>query len=207
MADDGSSSVDQDIDTQDTQTPPEFAAITSQEEFDRRIKDRIARVKAAPPADYEDLKAKAARLDEIEEANKTELERERDRATKAEEEAARVKAEAQQIRLDAALLAELAKPERKVVSAQAALKLLDRSILTLDESGSPTNVTEAITQLLEANAFLVAPNGGSRGSADQGARTSGAGQVSEEQLKTMNAEDINKARREGRLNEVLGVTS
>jgi hypothetical protein len=70
-------------DTADTRTDPDdpdsqddtpsFQPITSQEDFDRRIKDRIARVKATPPADYEDLKAAKARLDELEQANASEL--------------------------------------------------------------------------------------------------------------------------------------
>jgi hypothetical protein len=76
-----------------TQTAPagqsgkgEFVPITSQEEFDERIKARIARVKATPPADYEDLKAKAARLDELEEASKSELEKATGRAERAAKE-------------------------------------------------------------------------------------------------------------------------
>jgi hypothetical protein len=40
----------------------------TQEQVDKIVQERLARAKATPPADYEDLKAKAARLDEIEEA-------------------------------------------------------------------------------------------------------------------------------------------
>lgn len=54
----------------------EFTPITSQAEFDAAIKKRIERAKqSAIPADYEDLKAKAAKFDEIEEANKSDLEK------------------------------------------------------------------------------------------------------------------------------------
>lgn len=58
----------------------DFTPITSQEEFDERIKARIARVKATPPADYEELKAKAAKLDKLEEASKSELQKATERA-------------------------------------------------------------------------------------------------------------------------------
>lgn len=69
-----------------------FVPITSQEEFDERIKARIARVKATPPADYEDLKAKAAKWDEAQEASKSELEKAQGKAQKSAKEAADWKA-------------------------------------------------------------------------------------------------------------------
>ena len=60
----------------------------TQEQVDSIVKERLARAKATPPADYEDLKAKAARLDELEEAQKSELERITDTANKATADAA-----------------------------------------------------------------------------------------------------------------------
>lgn len=68
----------------------------TQEEVNAIVEKRVARVKATPPADYEDLKAKAARLDELEQANKSELERANDAAT-----AATTRAEELQRQLDA----------------------------------------------------------------------------------------------------------
>lgn len=68
----------------------------TQEEVNAIVERRVARVKAVPPADYEDLKAKAARLDELEQANKSELERANDAAT-----AATARAEELQRQLDA----------------------------------------------------------------------------------------------------------
>lgn len=59
-----------------TQAATEEAAKTfTQEQVNEIVKERLARAKADVPADYEDLKAKAARLDELEEANKSELEK------------------------------------------------------------------------------------------------------------------------------------
>lgn len=46
----------------------------TQEELDRIVGERLTRERAKYP-DYEEMKAKAARLDELEEANKTELEK------------------------------------------------------------------------------------------------------------------------------------
>lgn len=52
----------------------EFSAITSQEDLDRIIRDRVKRERAKF-GDYAELKAKAARFDEIEAASKSELEK------------------------------------------------------------------------------------------------------------------------------------
>ena len=60
----------------------------TQEQVDNIVRERLARAKATPPADYEELKAKAARLDEIEDAQKSELERITEQATKASADAA-----------------------------------------------------------------------------------------------------------------------
>lgn len=60
-----------------TATATQFEAITSQEEFDRRLADRLRREREKF-SDYDDLKASAARLAEIEEANKTEAQKQAD---------------------------------------------------------------------------------------------------------------------------------
>jgi hypothetical protein len=181
-------------------TPPEFQPITSQADFDRMVQQRIARVKATPPADYEDLKARTARLDELEAASLSDLEKERARAEKAEERANTIEAEAKETRLRAALVTEAAKPGRNVVDIDAAIALLDRDALELDADGNPTNVASAMDSLLKAKPFLVAADGG----ADLGARDPGGiKQVTEAELKTMTPEQIDKAHREGRLVKVL----
>lgn len=62
--------------TETTESAPasDFEPITSQEEFDKRLEARLAR-EAKKYADYSDLKAKAAKLDQLEaetaEANKS----------------------------------------------------------------------------------------------------------------------------------------
>lgn len=64
----------------------------TQAELDAIVAKRIARVKAQPPEDYEDLKAKAAKWDEAQEANKSELEKAQSKAQKATRDAADWKA-------------------------------------------------------------------------------------------------------------------
>lgn len=186
-------------------TKSQQARTFSQEDLDRIVKDRLARQKTQF-ADYDELKAKADKLAEIEAANLSELEKAQKAAADAAAERDKILAEAQETRLYAALLAEAAKVDRKVVDPEAAVRLLDRSTLELGEDGVPTNVAEAMDALLEARPFLVVSGGsGTRGSADQGARkTDGPAQLSKDDLKGMKPEDIVKARREGRL---LGVVS
>lgn len=67
----------------------EFKPITSQEDLNRIITDRVNREKAKT-ADYKDVKAKADRLDQIEQASKSEIDKAIDRVTKAEAEVATV---------------------------------------------------------------------------------------------------------------------
>lgn len=74
----------------------EFTPITSQDELNRIIGERVKRAK---PADYDDLKAKARRFDEIEAANKTEAQKLADAKAAAEAERDQAKAEALRLRI------------------------------------------------------------------------------------------------------------
>jgi len=67
----------------------------TQEQVESMIRERVAHVKHEAPSDYEELKAKAAKYDETEEANKTELEKAKEEAEKAKAEAATLKAESE----------------------------------------------------------------------------------------------------------------
>lgn len=78
----------------------EFTPIESQEQFDRMIADRIERAKrSVVPDDLDDLRAKAQRLDEIEQANKSEQERLADELAEARSAAEQSKAEALRFRI------------------------------------------------------------------------------------------------------------
>lgn len=64
---------------------PEFIPIQSQDDLNKIIKERIDRERAKY-ADYADVKAKAAQLDRIAEANKTEAQKTADRISQLEAE-------------------------------------------------------------------------------------------------------------------------
>jgi hypothetical protein len=87
--------------TKQGQEAPKFEAITSQEDFDKAIQARIARERAKF-ADYEDVKARASKLTEIEEANKTEAEKVAERLAAAEKRAVELEAKATRAEVAAA---------------------------------------------------------------------------------------------------------
>lgn len=82
-----------------------FEPITSQDALDKIIGARLGRVQQKF-SDYDDLKTKAAQFDELEQANKSELQRERERAEAAEQRANA----ADQIALHARIAAETGVP-------------------------------------------------------------------------------------------------
>lgn len=182
---------------------PSFEPITSQEDFDRRIQERIARVKATPPADYEDLKKKAAEFDKLQEANKTELEKAQERAAKAEREAADATTRAQESLLRSSVIAEAAR--KNVVDPDAAVALIDRTAIEFADDGTPKNLSEVMNTLLDQKPYLVNGSGGARpDGADQGARSGGTkDQLGRDALKDMSPEQVRQALSEGKLSGVL----
>lgn len=73
--------------SQQTETPKEFQAITSQEDFDKAISARIARERAKFQ-DYDQLKADSAELAKIRESQKTETQKQQEALEQAQRELA-----------------------------------------------------------------------------------------------------------------------
>lgn len=86
----------------------------TQEEVNAIVEKRLARAKAEPPADYEELKAKAAKYDEAQEAAKSELQ-------KATESADKWKAMYEELKADG--------DRRAAIDAAAAEYKVDASML------------------------------------------------------------------------------
>lgn len=163
--------------------PPAYVAPASQADLDRIIADRLSREKAKY-ADYDDAKAKAAEYDKAQEAAKTEAQKLADRLAAAE-------AKAQEAEVKA-LRAEVA--QAKGVPA---------ALLT----GATQEALEAAADALIAfrgeapKPAAPSANGQGRVGEPVGA---GVKQVTDAELQTMTPEQINTARREGRLNALLG---
>lgn len=170
----------------------------SQADVDRIVQERLGRERQRF-SDYEDLKAKAAKLDEIEAASKSELEKATERASKAEQEAQQIREAANRRLVEAAVIA--AATKAKVLKPEHMPRLIDTGSVTVGDDGQVTGAEDAVTAFLEANPEYVGASA-RPGGADQGAR-GGAQQLGADALQTMSAEEIVKAQKEGRLDSVL----
>jgi hypothetical protein len=182
---------------------PEPERTFTQAELDRIIKDRLNRQREQfpDPDELESLKAAKERVDELEAASKSDLEKANEKIAALETAAAKSAQDAKDAALRAAVIAEAAK--KNVVDPDAAYALMDRSALELDDAGSPTNIADAMDSLLEQRPYLVAQQGGARpNGADQGARTRGADQLSRDDLKKMTPSQIVEADDAGRLDAI-----
>lgn len=180
----------------------------TQEDVDRIVKDRLARVKAEPPADYDDLKAKAAKLDELEQANKTELEKAIARAEQAEQVAKAAADRARRADIKSAVTS--AATVAGAVDPDAVLALLGDDAVTVGDDGQVTGADEAVKALLESKPYLVGKPANSAEtkpapSGDGGPRGGGDGkpQLTRADLARMTPDEIEQARLDGRLTELL----
>lgn len=181
-------------DPPDPKDPPEPRTF-SQDDVDRIVRDRLARQKTQF-SDYDDLKTQATRLKEIEDAQKSELERERERATELERKANEAEAARAEALYESAVIAEAA--TKNVTDPKDVVRLINRAEVTFGSDGAPTNISDVVDSLLKAKPYLA---GGGAGQVDQGARGGSVqpDQLSRDDLKTMSPDEIVKARKEGRL--------
>jgi hypothetical protein len=186
-------------------TPPETPDKTfTQADLDRIVQDRLNRDRAKF-ADYDDLKAKATKLDELEQANKTELEKVLARAEAAEKRAAEASERANKSAIRSAVIS--AATSAGAVDPDAVMALIDHNALTIGDDGQVTGAEEAVKGLLESKPYLVgnAHTPAPRGAAVEGGpRGSGAPkQLSRDDLKGMTPEAITEAWRSGQLANVM----
>ena len=166
----------------------------TQADLDRIVQDRLRREREKY-ADYDELKAKAA---EAESEQEKAIREAREQATNE----VRGQYQTRAIR-DAARAAAAG----KWVRPEQAVKLVDLSDLDPDADNFDTEVQSRLDAYLAENSHLAVPSETPSGSGDAGSRPSPSqpGQLSRTDLKNMSPEDINKARLDGRLNDVMGV--
>lgn len=137
----------------------------TQSDLDRIVSERLRREREKL-GDVDDLRRKASEFDKLQEASKTELEKEREQRTKLETEKTALQRELQETRLrghisDAATRLGFHDPED-------AWRLLDLASVDVDENGKPKNADTLLKELGERKPHLVRPSG--PGSADGGPR-------------------------------------
>lgn len=150
--------------------PPETPKTFTQAELDAIVQDRVRR---AVPSDYEALKVKAAKVDEADEAAKTDLQKAIDARVKAETESKTVLATSNSRLIRATIHAEAADQSAIDRDAVVALLVGDDSISVDAKTGEVVGVKEAVAALLKAKPYLVktgtAPrSGGEFGGSDPG---------------------------------------
>lgn len=161
--------------------------------------------RTTPPDDYEDLKAAAAKLAELEAANQTELEKAQAAAAKAAEERDAALEEARTTAVRSAVIAAASKAG--AVDPDDVFALLKKDSVTIGDDGQVTGAEEAVKALLDAKPHLVGKQAPT-GSADGGAQgPPGLAQLTRDDLKTMTPEAIVEAKAKGQLNTLLGIAT
>ena len=194
----------------------------TQAELDRIVGQRLAEERAKF-ADFDALKAKAAKFDEIDAASKTEVERLTQQLAAAQAQAQAATEQSRATLRRAALMSEAAKAQAVDPDVVLALLASDDTIAVTDD-GSVQGAAEAVARLLEAKTYLRAapvapevtppaaptpPTSGAtpppKGGADGGPKgRPAAGQLSREDLARMTPDQIVAAKAEGRLTSLLG---
>lgn len=146
---------------QEQQTKSEEPKTFTQEDVDKLIGERLARAKSTPPQDYEELKAKAAKLEEIEAAQLSEVDRLKKEREELAAQAAKAQSDLQESRIESKVTSVAAM--KGAVDPEAVLRLIDRKQITLGDDGQVSGVEEAVTALLAEKPYLVGkttPKGG-----------------------------------------------
>lgn len=187
--------------------PPPEAKTFTQAQLDAIVKDRLAR-EQAKFAGFDEIAAKAAKFDEQEAANKSDLDKANARAEAAEKAAVAAKATVQDALKRVAVTT--AAMKANAVDPDAVFALLDQSKVTVADDGTVTGVDDAVKSLLESKPYLVGnqtpPPGGGADGGPRGAPV--AGQLTQADLDRLRKEgkhdEISKAHQEGRLNQLMG---
>ena len=135
------------------------------------------------------LAAFQTRIDEIESAERSDLENATHQLEAAKAEAATANAE----------LAKLRVIQETGLSADMAEFLTGDSVESLSEQAEKLKAATAQASTIEKRAPMADPS--------QGAKPSDAAQLTEADLKGMSAQQIDQARKDGRLNVLMGVTN
>lgn len=140
----------------------------TQAELDRIVQERLAREKQKY-SDYDEVKSKAERLDELEAEQQSDLE-------KAQTEAERLRQENEQLKQQEAAsrrrrALERAAAEAKFHDPADAAAQIDQDRLEVDDDGNVTNAGELVADLAERKQYLVrTDDGAGGGSGDGGAK-------------------------------------
>lgn len=173
----------------------------TQADLDRVVQERLARDRRDRPSDDElaQLREKAGKFDEHEQANRSELERAQQALAEAEQKATEAQSTAHRTLRNAAIVAEAAK--QGALDPGDVVALLSNSNfkvaagdqeheVTVGDDGQVTGAEQAVTALLEQKKHLVGERTPDPGPGDGGARTASDGSLTAEQLRAMTPQQV-----------------
>jgi hypothetical protein len=140
--------------------------ITTQDELDRVLRDRLTRERQKYQG-YDEYREKAERYDEIADAAKTSEEKLQEQLADRERELEQLRSSHRQALVSSAIAQSASK--LGVVDTDAAIKLIDQDALEFDDSGNPKNIEQLVQGLVQDKPYL-APKSPA-GSFDGGVRT------------------------------------
>ena len=138
---------------QEQEQEPKEPRTYTQEDFDRVV-GKIRSEERARFADYNDLREKAERYDELAEQGKSAEQKLQESLANRERELEDLRRTHQETLVGSA--AALAGGKLGVVDPEAVTKLLDWSQIEYDESGRPTNVDDLVKALVAEKPYLTA---------------------------------------------------
>lgn len=173
----------------------------NQAEFDRMIQDRIRRA-TGKFGDYDSLKAKAAKFDELDASQKSELEKATEARTEAEKRAEAAEERAKSALVRAAVVA--AATKAGAVDPDVVLSLVKTSDLDISDDGEVSGADGVVTALLEDKPYLKGKT--FTGSADGGSRSDKPGSYTRAQIRNpefyqAHEKEILSAMRDGRITD------
>lgn len=168
------------------------AASFSQEQVDAIIADRLKR-ESQKYSDYEDLKAKAAKVDAAEEASKSELQKANEAKAAAENAAREASARGNTALKRASIMVEAA-TQGSVDPETVVALLINSGDVKVDEDGNAIGAADAVKKLLESKPYL--KSGATRAS---GGDFGGGAQT------TSIDDEIRKAEKEGRTQDAIAL--
>ncbi len=174
-----------------TEPPKQDAERTfTQEELNAIVQDRLGRERKKFE-DYDDLKTKADKWAELEESQRTELEKAQNRATELEAERDKALLEANSRILSASVMSAAALAG--AAHPGDAFALVDLAGLSIGDDGKVTGATEAVKVLVEAGRLVISGKPHAPG-LDGGA---GAGDRPGDKKLVLSAEELQAAQKMG----------
>lgn len=176
----------------------------TQEELNQIVRDRLAR-ETSKYKDYNDLKSKATKFDELQAQNQSELDKALERASNAETKAAEADTKLRQALVRSAVVSEATR--LNAVDPDAVFALLDRTTIEIKDDGTIEGVKSAVESLMQEKPYLKSTTRTGMGNLNTGVQGTGTtgeftrSQIADPKFFKEHEKEIMLAFREGRIKD------